>query len=196
MPTQNITLDGEVQDVGLRGLIAEIGETGGKRGYVFNEADGTVRVVMAGTRRQATEFVASIRERSVDLRAEIESVEVTEFDGDIDLPPFGILPTDDLADLGRKLDIGIRSLTGIEEHTAQISAAVGANTERLSSIEEDTGRLSSIEESTDRLSSIEENAALLPRIEENTARLPRIEEHTAKLVDGQERMIEILDERL
>lgn len=186
MPTHSITLRGHVQYVGLRGLIAEIGETGGKRGYVFNEADGTVRVVMAGTRRQATEFVASVRERSADHRAEIESVEVTEFDGEIDLPPFGILPTDDLADVGRKLDIGIRSLTGIEEHTGQISAAVEANTERLSSIEEDT----------DRLSSIEENAALLPSIEENTARLPRIEEYTEKLVDGQERMIELLDERL
>lgn len=166
MPTQNITLDGEVQDVGLRGIIAEIGETGGKRGYVFNEADGTVRVVLAGTRRQATEFVASIKERSADLRAEIESVEVTEFDGEIDLPPFGILPTDDLADVGRKLDIGIRSLTGIEAQSEQISTSVSENTQRLTAIKDDTARLEGIEELTN------------------------------ELVDGQERMIELLDERL
>lgn len=152
MPTHNITLRGDVQDVGLRDLIADLAKAQDRRGIVFNEVDGTVRVVTDGPRSEVESFIQEIKRCSADLRAHIESVEIREVEDEIPLPPFMIPPTDDLADINRKLGQGVR---------------------RLGSIEESTDRLASIEESTDQ-----------------------VLENTDKLVDGQERMIDILDERL
>lgn len=143
MTAHNITFKGEVQDVGLRDSIRRLGQDRDRRGYAYNEDDGTVRMVTNGSKEEAKEFIEDVKEHAV--AAEISEVTIEQIEGDPFLPPFRILDHDGIDEINRKLGKGIRILTNVKDDTSE---------------------------------------------------LPGVKQDTGALVDGQQQMIDILDDRL
>lgn len=58
-----VVYHGRVQGVGFRITAHDIAQTHGVCGWVRNEADGTVRLVVEGDESTALRFLAAVRER-------------------------------------------------------------------------------------------------------------------------------------
>lgn len=112
----NVVIRGRVRDIGFRDLIAQMASFFGFRGYIFNDVDGSVRVVLEGTKSSVDSFLEDIKIKTKSIGAEIEALDKREVARDIDLPPkFVKIPTTELEEIGRKLDVGIDHLQGLKE---------------------------------------------------------------------------------
>ncbi|NOZ77024.1 MAG: hypothetical protein GXO65_05000 [Euryarchaeota archaeon] len=116
----NVTIKGRVQDVGYRYLIESTANSLGIKGYVFNDIDGSVRLLCEGREEYLVRFFDS-----VDVKGDtvfVEDIQKEEAPmGAAPLPPrFARLETDAMEDFSRKLDIGIGSLQRIEENTGSL----------------------------------------------------------------------------
>src|SRR3989304_5093935 len=94
----NIQIKGRVQDIGFRNLVENIGKSLNLRGMVYNDVDGSVKIVCSGA-------VSSVK-----------------------------APSDEFGDFGRKLDVGVVSIQGIERNT-------GALLEKTGELLENSGEL-------------------------------------------------------
>ena len=117
----NIMVTGKVLDVGFRTLIEEIARFHDLRGYAFNDLDGSVKMVCCGDDAVINEFLDEVRFRGVQKGAAIEDIEKEEITQRIFLPQrFLRLYTDELADISRKLDVGIGILKEIKGDTSAL----------------------------------------------------------------------------
>ena len=114
----NIQVKGRVQDLGFRNLVENIARSLNLRGMVYNDVDGTVKIVCQGAVSSVKSLIEEIKDKSGNVGALIEEVRQEEIGGKIYLPPiFFKAPTDELGDISRKFDIGVESLQSIERST-------------------------------------------------------------------------------
>ena len=112
MPTTyELIIYGKVQHVGFREKIENIGKILNINGVIYNHKDGTVRILANfDSERKKNLFKELIRElEEVDKLIKIDKIEARELKTYIDFPE-GInrLSSDDLLELNKKLDEGVR----------------------------------------------------------------------------------------
>jgi acylphosphatase len=112
MPTTyELIIYGKVQHVGFREKIENIGKILNINGVIYNHKDGTVRILANfDSERKKNLFKELIRElEEVDKLIKIDKIEERELKTYIDFPE-GInrLSSDDLLELNKKLDEGVR----------------------------------------------------------------------------------------
>jgi len=114
-------ITGKVQDIGFRSLIEDIANIHDVRGYSFNDTDGSVKMVCCGENGNVSEFLDEIRSRGYKKGVIIDNIICDEIPFQIYLPDkFIRLYTDELADIGRKLDKGNEYLKEIFIHSSQL----------------------------------------------------------------------------
>ncbi len=112
----NIRITGKVQDIGFRMLIEDIARLHDLKGYAFNDIDGSVKMVCCGETGIIDEFLDELRYRGIQKGAAIDEIEKEEITQRIFLPQrFLRLYTDELTDIGRKLDKGNEFLRNLPE---------------------------------------------------------------------------------
>lgn len=112
----NVMVTGKVHDIGFRTLIEDIARLLDLKGFVFNDVDGSVKMVCCGENGVISNFFKEIRIRGEQRGAVIEDITQEEIPFHIYLPDkFLRLYTDELADIGRKLDIGNELLKNLPE---------------------------------------------------------------------------------
>lgn len=98
-------ITGKVQDIGFRALIEDIAKLYDISGYSFNDTDGSVKMVCCGENGTVSEFLDEIKIRGSLKGAVIDNIAIEEIPFQIYLPQkFLRLYTDELSDIGRKLD--------------------------------------------------------------------------------------------
>ena len=108
------TITGHVQMVGYREIVEAHGRARGLAGFVFNDVDGSVKIMARGLEPVLAEFIQDLRSDRPDTI--IETIEIME---DISLPsPFGKIAVDDMREYMARFDKGIAILT---EHTRLLS---------------------------------------------------------------------------
>ena len=86
------TITDHAQMVGYREIVEAQGRARGLAGVVFNDVDGSVRIMARGPEPVLTEFIQDLRSNRPDTI--IETIEIME---DISLPsPFGKIAVDDI----------------------------------------------------------------------------------------------------
>ena len=144
----NVTVTGKVQDIGFRRFIESTANSHHVRGYVFNDPGGSVKMLCGGSVESLDKFFHAVQTRTpsgVSIEQFIQNEIITDID--LNLPPeFLKLGTDEISDIGRKLDTGVKLL----------------------------GALPDIKESVSLLPDIKESVSLLPDIKESVSLLPDI----------------------
>ena len=144
----NVTVTGKVQGIGFRKFIESTANSHHVRGYVFNDPNGSVKMLCGGSVESLDKFFHAVQTRTpsgVSIERFIQNEIVT--DTDLNLPPeFLKLGTDEISDIGRKLDTGVKLL----------------------------GALPDIKESVSILPDIKESVSILPDIRESVSILPDI----------------------
>ncbi len=104
------TISNHVQMVGYREIVEAHGRARGLAGFVFNDVDGSVKVMASGPESVLNEFIDDLKSDRPDTT--IDTIEIIE---DIALPsPFGSIAVDDVLEYMARFDKGIGILT---EHT-------------------------------------------------------------------------------
>lgn len=117
----NVMITGKVQDIGFRGLIEDIAKLYDISGYSFNDTDGTVKMVCCGENGTVSKFLDEIKIRGTQKGVVIDNISIEEIPFHIYLPQkFLRLYTDELSDIGRKLDTGNEYLKGILINSSQL----------------------------------------------------------------------------
>ena len=144
----NVTVTGDVRDIGFRSFIESTANSCHVRGYVFNDPDGSVKMLCSGSAKSLNEFLYTIQTRvpsGVGIEQFVKDEIVTDID--LNLPPkFLKLGTDEISDIGRKLDKGVKLL------------------EALPGIKESVSMLPDIKESVSMLPDIKGSVSMLPDI--------------------------------
>jgi acylphosphatase len=122
----NVSVIGNVQDIGFRSFLESTANSYHIKGYVFNAPDGSVRMLCAGQTESIDNFFDAVRTRKphgVGIDQFIPTDIPLPGDLDINIPPkFLKLETDELADIGRKLDIGVELLKTLPDIKECVSA--------------------------------------------------------------------------
>ena len=116
-----LTIKGRVQDKGYRSFVEERARDRRLKGYVFNDRDGTVRVVCEGAPEKIDEFVdvISLHEEEDVFVENILKDEL--LDTAYPIPAtFGRIQTDTREEVGRKLDMGVDTLKEIKKDTGTL----------------------------------------------------------------------------
>lgn len=117
----NIMITGKVQDIGFRALIEDIARLCDLRGFAFNDIDGSVKMVCCGENGVVADFLEELKTRGTQRGAAIDDITSEEIPFRIYLPQrFLRLYTDELADIGRKLDKGNELLGDIKGDTSAL----------------------------------------------------------------------------
>ena len=128
------------------------------RGYVFNDPDGSVRMLCGGSVESVNELFHAIQTRAppgISIGQFVKDEIITDID--LNIPSeFLKLGTDEISDIGRKLDKGVTLL------------------EALPGIKESVSMLPDIKESVSMLPGIKESVSMLPGIKESVSMLPDI----------------------
>ena len=99
----NVTVTGDVQDIGFRRFIESTANSYHVRGHVFNDPDGSVKMLCGGSVESLDAFFHAVQTRTpsgVSIEQFLRNEIVT--DTDLNLPPeFLKLGTDELSDIGR-----------------------------------------------------------------------------------------------
>ena len=112
---------GKVQDIGFRALIEDIARIYDLKGFAFNDLDGSVKMVCCGGNEVIADFLEELKAKGTQRGAVIEDIAKKEIPFEIYLPQrFLRLYTDELADIGRKLDKGNELLSQIMSGTSEL----------------------------------------------------------------------------
>ena len=115
----NIVVKGRVQDIGFRDYVIALANMVKIRGYIFNDIDGSVRMILEGVKETVNNFLSEIKSSKDIAGVEIESLQQREIAGDFDIPVrFVKLSTDEMYDIDRKLGIGNDYLKEIKHDTS------------------------------------------------------------------------------
>ncbi len=111
----NIQIKGRVQDVGFRDLVENIARSLNLRGMVYNDIDGTVKIVCSGGVSAVRDMIKELKAKCANVGATIDEIYQEEIPARVDLPQYFFkAPTDEFGDFGRKLDVGIDKLNSID----------------------------------------------------------------------------------
>ncbi|MDO8725727.1 MAG: acylphosphatase [Candidatus Methanoperedens sp.] len=117
----NVMITGKVQDISFRALIEDIARLYDINGYSFNDTDGSVKMVCCGENGTVSEFLDEIKIRGSQKGAVIDNIAIEEIPFHIYLPQkFLRLYTDELSDIGRKLDRGNEYLKEILINSSEL----------------------------------------------------------------------------
>ncbi|ODS35752.1 hypothetical protein BEH94_06110 [Candidatus Altiarchaeales archaeon WOR_SM1_SCG] len=111
-----LTIKGKVQDVGYRKIIEQKAKDRGLKGYVFNDVDGTVKLVCEGVTDRIDDFidVINLHEKNIFVADILKNEVVPTYP----IPKiFGRIETDTSGDVVRKLEKGLDTLGGIKDDT-------------------------------------------------------------------------------
>ena len=118
----NILITGKVQDIGFRALVEDIAKLYDLRGFVFNDPDGSIKMVCCGDNGIITNFLEELEFKGTQRGAVVDEIKSEEIPFEIFLPQrFQRLYTDELADIGRKLDKGNELLSEIKKDTSSLT---------------------------------------------------------------------------
>jgi acylphosphatase len=121
----NVTVTGDVQDIGFRRFIESTANSYHVRGYVFNDPDGSVKMLCGGSVESVNKLFHAIQTRAppgISIGRFVKDEIITDID--LNIPPeFLKLGTDEISDIGRKLDKGVKlleALPGIKEGVSML----------------------------------------------------------------------------
>ncbi|MCD4797475.1 MAG: acylphosphatase [Methanosarcinales archaeon] len=138
------TITNHVQMVGYREVVEAHGRARGLAGFVFNDVDGSVKVMASGLEPVLNEFIHDLKIICPDT-----AIETKEIKEDIRLPsPFGKIAVDDVLEYMARFDKGIGILT---EHTTLLKDQSSTLTEQTALLKENTQVLHSMKEKLDTL---------------------------------------------
>ncbi|MCG7850352.1 MAG: acylphosphatase [ANME-2 cluster archaeon] len=117
----NLMITGKVQDISFRALVEDIARLYDLRGFVFNDLDGSVKMVCCGDNGNIADFLEELKIKGNLRGAHVDDIESEEIPFEIYLPQrFLRLYTDDLTDISRKLDKGNDLLGDIKKDTSAL----------------------------------------------------------------------------
>ncbi len=178
----NIQIKGRVQDIGFRNLVENIAKSLNIRGMVYNDIDGTVKIVCGGAAPSVKNLIKELRDKCANVGAAIDEVNQEEISYKVDLPSvFFKAPTDELSDIGRKLDVGVKSIQGIERNTEALSEGQDKMIQSLDSLTEGQDVL------------VKGQDKMIQSLDSLTEGQDKIIEGQDSLVKGQDKMIQSLD---
>lgn len=173
----NVVVKGKVQDVGFRDYVIALANIVKIRGFIFNDTDGSVRMVLEGVKETITNFLNDIKFKDI-AGVEIASLQQREITGDFDLPVrFVRLSTDEMYDIDRKLGIGNEYLKDIK-HDTSILHDIKHDTSMLPDIKRDISVLPDVKSGIDGLNTKFDSFNL--RMDEHNSRLEKILEKLAE----------------
>jgi acylphosphatase len=159
----NIVIKGRVQDIGFRDYVIALANIAKIRGYIFNDIDGSVRMVMEGAKEIVNNFLSEIKLKDI-AGVEIKSLQQKEITGDFDLPArFVKLSTDEMYDIDRKLGIGNDYLNEIKHDTSTLHV-----------IQQNISILPDVKRDTSVLHDVKQNTSILPDVKRDTSVLPEV----------------------
>lgn len=89
-----------------------------------------MRIIVEGTKNTLDSFLDDIRIKTGRIGGEVESLDKREVSLDIDFPPRSVkIPTTELEEVGRKLDIGIGKLSSIDGKLDKLNILVDGQNE-------------------------------------------------------------------
>ncbi|ODS40995.1 MAG: hypothetical protein A7315_02295 [Candidatus Altiarchaeales archaeon WOR_SM1_79] len=138
-----VTVKGKVQDVGYRDIVEAHAKAIGLSGFVFNDEgdDGRVNLICEGTPDTIDEFINVIDVH--EGRVSVDNIDKFEIESSFKLPKkFTRLQTDDLGDVGRKLDEGNTQLKVHSNLLKNISEGVDGLSEGVDGLSEGVDGLS------------------------------------------------------
>ncbi|NOZ76904.1 MAG: acylphosphatase [Euryarchaeota archaeon] len=116
-----VNVTGRVQDIGFRDFAEKLANFLGLKGYIFNDLDGSVKMVLEGDTSSIDSFLEDIETKSKNIGVELIHLEKHEVSTDFYLPPkFIKIPSTEYEELGRKLDKGIGLLRDIKGDTSTL----------------------------------------------------------------------------
>ena len=132
-----IIIRGRVQHIGYRGIIEGTARKLDLKGYIFNDIDNSVKIVVEGLQKSVDNFLDTLKDFA---RADIESIEKIEIHEDFPLPHlFSRVATDEYYEFSQKFDIGLDYLDGIKTDTGEIKVTLVDMKSSLSSIDNTLG---------------------------------------------------------
>ncbi len=145
----NLMITGKVQDISFRALAEDIARLYELRGFVFNDLDGSVKMVCCGDNGNITDFLDELKIKGTQRGARVDEIKSEEIPFEIYLPQrFLRLYTDELTDISRKLDKGNELLGDINKDTSALpeiknvlNSYVGEQREHNQSMKEHNQRL-------------------------------------------------------
>ncbi|MBU3968185.1 MAG: acylphosphatase [Euryarchaeota archaeon] len=184
----NIVVKGRVQDIGFRDYVIALANMVKIRGYIFNDIDGSVRMVLEGVKEIVNNFLSEIKSSKDIAGVEIESLQQREIAGDFDLPVrFVKLSTDEMYDIDRKLGIGNDYLKEIKHDTSTLHD-IKHDTSMLPDVKRDTSVLPDVKQGIDTL-----NANFDLYITEQKEHNKRMDEHNQRMDEHNQRLEKILE---
>ncbi len=128
---------GKVQDIGFRGLIEDIARLHDLRGFAFNDVDGSVKMVCCGGDSVIDEFLGELKFRGMQKGTVIDEILKEEITSRVFLPQkFLRLYTDELADIGRKLDKGNEELIKVNVNLVSMDKNIVSMDKNIVSMDE------------------------------------------------------------
>jgi acylphosphatase len=126
------SITNHVQLSGFRDIVEVYGKARGLKGLVFNDPDGSVKVMASGPEESIENFIEDLR-----ISRPNTQIDTREIIDEFPLPvPFGRVVTDEIREIGERLDKGVNVLT---EHTGLFkghTAILKENTQVLHSMNE------------------------------------------------------------
>ncbi len=111
-----LTIKGHVQDVGYRDIIEKSARRRGLHGYVFNDIDGTVKLVCDSAAESIDEFIDVINLHEGGIF--VENILKREIETSFPIPgTFSRIKTDTKEDTERKLDKGVDAIKSVKADT-------------------------------------------------------------------------------
>ncbi|MDI6655378.1 MAG: acylphosphatase [Candidatus Hydrothermarchaeota archaeon] len=150
-----IEIKGKVQMIGFRNFVEANALGLGLGGIVFNDKDGSVKILCEGNEDKIKTLIRLIEVGSADLGARIESLKDEEIPIKIPLPPtFFKEPTVELKDIKERLDEGIEILKSMDSKLGNMDEKLGNMDGKLGSMDEKLGTLEIMDKKLDKLDGI------------------------------------------
>jgi len=122
----NVSVIGNVQDIGFRKFVESTAHSYHVTGYVFNDTNGSVKMLCAGQVELLNTFFDAVQTRlpeGISIEQFIKTEIPIPEDFDLNIPnQFLKLATDELVDIGKKLDIGVELLKTLPQIDENVSA--------------------------------------------------------------------------
>ena len=120
----NVTVTADVQDIGFHRFIESTANSYHVRGYVFNDPDGGVKMLCGGSVESVNELLHAIQTRAppgISIGQFVKDEIITDID--LNIPSeFLKLGTDEISDISRKLDKGVKLLEALPDLKISIDA--------------------------------------------------------------------------